>query len=75
MNTDRKEILRTLAAVNPRRPLSAVAIAELCCIGRADAASNLAGLEAVGLAAMAVRGRGWTITAAGRGHVETMVAA
>lgn len=74
MNTDRKAIMRLLADINPRRPMSASAIARQCSIGRADAGSNLAALQTVGLAAVTLSGT-WAITARGRDYRETRMAA
>lgn len=72
MNTDRKAILRHLAASKPRcKPQSAAAIGRACGMAPTTAAGHLTGLMTVGLVQLATRGSGWVLTARGIDHVET----
>lgn len=76
MSPDRRELLRYLADLNPRVPMSATAIAAACGMERTEAARLLARHETVGLVELvSVRATGWRLTAKGQNHVETRMAA
>jgi DNA-binding IclR family transcriptional regulator len=75
MSPDRRELLRYLAGLNPRVPMSASAIALACGMSRGEAARLLARHETVGFVQIVSNGgRGWRLTAKGRNHVETRMA-
>jgi DNA-binding IclR family transcriptional regulator len=75
MSPERRELLRYLAELNPRVPMSATAIAAACGMSRGEAARLLARHEAHGFVQIVSNGgRGWRLTDKGRNHVETRMA-